>query len=38
MRSVTRILVGAFALWLTTLIVGGSDEHGVWIVPLAEYS
>lgn len=36
MRSVMRILVGAFALWLTTLIVGGSGDHGVWIVPLAE--
>ena len=36
MRSVLRILVGAFALWLTTLIVGGSGDHGVWIVPLAD--
>ncbi|MFT4232452.1 MAG: phage holin family protein [Leucobacter sp.] len=31
MRTVIRILVSAFALWLTTLIVGGSGEHGVWI-------
>lgn len=27
-----RVLVGALALWLTTLIVGGSGDHGVWIV------
>lgn len=31
MRSIIRILVSAFALWLTTLIVGGSGDHGVWI-------
>ncbi len=31
MRSIIRILVSAFALWLTTLIVGGNGEHGVWI-------
>lgn len=36
MRTVIRILVNAFALWLTTLIVGGSGDHGVWIVPLAD--
>ena len=29
------MLVGAFALWLTTLIVGGSGDHGVWIVPIS---
>ncbi len=34
MRSITRVLVSAFALWLTTLIVGGSGDHGVWIVPI----
>lgn len=34
MRTVIRILVNAFALWLTTLIVGGSGDHGVWIVSL----
>jgi putative membrane protein len=34
MRTVIRVLVGAFALWLTTLIVGGNGDHGVWIVPL----
>ncbi len=34
MRTVIRILVSAFALWLTTLIVGGSGDHGVWIVPI----
>lgn len=33
MRSFIRILVNAFALWLTTLIVGGSGEHGIWISP-----
>lgn len=34
MRSIIRILVSAFALWLTTLIVGGSGDNGVWIKPL----
>lgn len=34
MNTIIRVLVGAFALWLTTLIVGGSGEHGVWIVPM----
>ncbi|UOQ57087.1 phage holin family protein [Leucobacter allii] len=33
MRTIARIIVNAFALWLTTLIVGGSGDHGVWIVP-----
>ncbi|WP_026139476.1 phage holin family protein [Leucobacter salsicius] len=36
MRSVIRVLVGAFALWLTTLIVGGTGDHGVWIVPISD--
>lgn len=36
MRSVIRVLVSAFALWLTTLIVGGPGDHGIWIEPLAE--
>lgn len=36
MRSVIRVLVSAFALWLTTLIVGGSGAHGFWIEPLAD--
>lgn len=31
MRTIIRVLVGAFALWLTTLIVGGSGDHGVWV-------
>ncbi|MBN9612119.1 MAG: phage holin family protein [Actinobacteria bacterium] len=31
MRSIIRVLVSAFALWLTTLIVGGSGSHGFWI-------
>ncbi|GAA1601082.1 phage holin family protein [Leucobacter chromiireducens] len=34
MRAIIRILVSAFALWLTTLIVGGSGDHGVWIKPI----
>lgn len=34
MRSVIRVLVNAFALWLTTLIVGGPGNQGVWVVPL----
>lgn len=40
MRLVIRVLVGAFALWLTTLIVGGSGNRGVWIEPISsdEYS
>ncbi|MBL5972495.1 MAG: phage holin family protein [Candidatus Leucobacter sulfamidivorax] len=35
MRTVIRVLVNAFALWLTTLIVGGPGDHGVWIVPIS---
>ena len=35
MRTIIRVLVSAFALWLTTLIVGGSGDHGVWIVPIS---
>lgn len=34
MRTVIRVLVSAFALWLTTLIVGGSGDNGIWIVPI----
>ena len=34
MRTIIRVLVSAFALWLTTLIVGGSGDNGVWITPL----
>ncbi|MBK0418701.1 phage holin family protein [Leucobacter sp. CSA1] len=36
MRSLIRVLVSAFALWLTTLIVGGSGENGVWIRPISD--
>ena len=36
MRTIIRVLVGAFALWLTTLIVGGSGQHGVWVVPISD--
>lgn len=35
MRSIIRVLVSAFALWLTTLIVGGAGDQGVWIDPLS---
>lgn len=35
MRTIVRILVSAFALWLTTLIVGGGGRHGIWIVPIS---
>ena len=38
MRTLIRILVNAFALWLTTLIVGGSGQHGVWIEPINDES
>lgn len=34
MRAIIRVLVSAFALWLTTLIVGGNGNHGVWITPI----
>ncbi|MBK0421956.1 phage holin family protein [Leucobacter sp. CSA2] len=34
MRTIIRVLVNAFALWLTTLIVGGPGDHGMWIIPL----
>lgn len=36
MRIIVRIIVCAFALWLTTLIVGGSGDHGVWVQPYAD--
>ncbi|MBO1901301.1 phage holin family protein [Leucobacter weissii] len=36
MRSIVRVLVSAFALWLTTLLVGGSGDHGFWLDPLAD--
>lgn len=35
MRAIIRTCVGAFALWITTLIVGGPGEHGVWIEPIS---
>ena len=31
MRNLARILVTALALWITTLIVGGSGENGIWV-------
>lgn len=31
MKNLARILVSALALWLTTLLVGGSGDHGIWI-------
>lgn len=33
MRFLVRVVVLAVALWLTTLIVGGSGNTGIWIVP-----
>lgn len=36
MRFVLRVIVLAVALWLTTLIVGGSGQNGVWIVPFED--
>lgn len=36
MHTFTRVLVSSFALWLTTLIVGGPGDHGVWIVPIGD--
>lgn len=36
MRSIIRVLISAFAFWLTTLIVGGPGENGVWIEPFGE--
>lgn len=36
MRFLLRVVVLAIALWLTTLIVGGSGNTGVWIVPFEE--
>jgi len=38
MRTVIRVLVSAFALWLTTLIVGGSGNHGVWVEAMGQSS
>lgn len=31
MRNLARLLVSALALWLTTLVVGGSGAHGIWV-------
>lgn len=31
MRNLARILVSALALWVTTLIVGGPSDKGIWI-------
>jgi putative membrane protein len=36
MRFIIRVVVLAVALWLTTLIVGGSGDNGVWIVPFED--
>ena len=36
MRFLIRVVVLAVALWLTTLIVGGSGDQGVWIVPFED--
>lgn len=34
MKNLARILVSALALWLTTLIVGGTGDTGIWIEPV----
>lgn len=36
MRFLIRVVVLAVALWLTTLIVGGTGDQGVWIVPFED--
>lgn len=36
MRTIVRVIIGAFALWLTTLIVGGHRGNGVWIDPITD--
>ncbi|KAM9862138.1 phage holin family protein [Leucobacter sp. BZR 635] len=36
MRLIMRVLVSTFALWLTTLIVGGSGPRGFWIEPISD--
>lgn len=36
MRFLVRVVVLAVALWLTTLIVGGPGDHGIWIVPFED--
>lgn len=36
MRFLVRVVVLAVALWLTTLIVGGSGNVGIWIVPFED--
>lgn len=30
-----RVLVSTFALWLTTMIVGGNQPRGFWIEPIS---
>lgn len=34
MRLIMRVFVSTFALWLTTLIVGGSGANGFWVSPI----
>lgn len=34
MKTILRILVSAFALWLTTLIVGGGEPQHFWVEPV----
>lgn len=36
MRFLVRVVVLAVALWLTTLIVGGTGDNGIWIVPFED--
>lgn len=35
MNTLIRIVISAFAFWVTTLIVGGSGSHGIWVQPYA---
>ena len=36
MNFLVRVLIGAVALWFTTLLVGGNGDHGVWIQPMTD--
>lgn len=36
MKNLARILITALALWITTLIVGGSGQKGIWVQSLGD--
>lgn len=38
MSFFARVLICSFSLWLTTLIVGGSGNSGVWVESFAQSS